>query len=470
MQEHAPPPTPSTSRRSGCGGRGCGFGCGGCLLAIVLATVLTVGGGWWFFVVQASAAVSAPATLIVINQPLSVDGHPGIPGEALNAGDSVTAGAGGHGAIEFPDGSYTKLAPGTTVQVDNVQLQRDGNLQAASLLEKVGRTFTNVQHLSSGASFTVAGHSVDAAVRGTQFEVLVRPDGTNRIWVFVGTVKVTGKTGATLHAGQEIDADASGNLSNLRSNQFDLQDPFPLVAECTAAISGAGNTAGTAQLTTGDDLTAGQTAETDYYSSGGDLNLELCYPGSLMSVTVTDPAGRQFTRQGPSPVAIHVPNGIAGTYRAVVRAVAVAAGGEPYAVAFATDERCAAANVDSGGVVRETLSNSQMSTVLAESGTSGITIFVQGTSSSSARIVYYSNLGGLSLSWTIDFYAATPNLGAVITQVTVHGINVTTQVVTRLSSLGAASISSIPSGFVVDRVYSCTGPNNDGMAVIEGHR
>jgi hypothetical protein len=95
---------------------------------------------------------------------------------------------------------------------------------------------------------------------------------------------------------------------------------------------------------------------------------------------------------------------------------------------------------------------------------------VDGTSATSARIVYASNLGGVPISWTIDFYAATPNLGAVITQVTVRGINVTTQVVTNLSSFGGQSISSIPSGYIVDRVYSCASANGDGMMVVEGHR
>jgi hypothetical protein len=54
--------------------------------------------------------------------------------------------------------------------------------------------------------------------------------------------------------------------------------------------------------------------------------------------------------------------------------------------------------------------------------------------------------------------------------VTVRGINVTTQVVSRLSSLGANSITSMPTGFIVDRVYSCNGPGGDDMMVIEGHR
>jgi hypothetical protein len=145
-------------------------------------------------------------------------------------------------------------------------------------------------------------------------------------------------------------------------------------------------------------------------------------------------------------------------------------GGEAYAVSFATDAPCSSDNVDTGGVVRETLSNSQMSNALAEAGTSGVTIYVSGTSSTSARIVYYSNVAAVPVLWIIDFYAATPDLGAVITQVTVHGIDVKTELISTFSSFGGHSITSIPSGFVVDRVYSCAAANGDNLMVVEGHR
>jgi hypothetical protein len=161
--------------------------------------------------------------------------------------------------------------------------------------------------------------------------------------------------------------------------------------------------------------------------------------------------------------------GPAGRYRAIVHARDVSPA-EAFVVSLATDAPCSSGNVDSGGTVRETLSNSQIATALAESGSSGVTIYVQGTSPTSARVVYYSDVGGMPLSWTIDFYAATPNLGAVITQVTVRGINVTTQLISNLSSFGGHSISSIPSGFVVDRVYSCAALSGDNMMVVEGHR
>ena len=468
------PPSPVLQQRAAVpakpsGGRSCfGCGCGGCLVIVILVVLLIGGGGWWFFVVQASAAVTAPASLVVINQPVTVEGHPGTPGELLNAGNTVATGEAGHGAIDFPDGSYLRMAPNTTVQVTNIQLQRNGNLQAIEVQQKVGRTFANVAHLANGASFKVDGHAVSAAVRGTQFEILVRPDHTNRIWVFVGVVTVSGKTTATLTAGQEIDADANGNFTNRRANQFDPTDPFPLAAQCSAATSG-GNTAGTMDAADGPTLTGGQSAENDYYSPGGNLTIALCYPGSLMSVTVTDPSGATTTRQGSPPIKFTIPNGPPGVYKAVVRAVSVPSGGEAYSVAFATDAPCSPGSVDTGGVVRETLSNSQISTALAESGSSGVTLYVQGASATSARLVYYSDLNGAQVSWTIDFYAATPDLGAVITQVTVHGINVTTQVISNLSAI-SGSVTAIPAGFVVDRVYSCAGPGGDNMMVVEGHR
>ena len=435
---------------------------------MLLAGLLAFGSGYYFLVVQAQAAVSAPAALAVINQPVSVDGNPGIPGESLNAGNTVQTGTGGHAAIQFPDGSFVRLSPDTSVTLTQVQLQKNGNLQSAGVVQKIGRTLTSVQHLAGGASFQVGGHSVSAQVRGTEFEVLVRANGTNLIKVFDGTVTVSGATTVRLTAGQQIDADANGRLSNQRPIQADPQDPYAQAAQCARAVS-QGTTAGTVQTFTGEALATGQTAEVDYDSPGGTLSTALCYPGSFMTLSIIDPAGVEHTsRNGASPVQGNV-SGPPGRYRAIVHAINVP-GGEAYAVSFATNAACVPGNVDTGTVVRQTLSNSQIEKALSDSGSTGITLQVQGTSPTSARIYYYSNLGGMPIQWTIVFYAATPNLGAVITQVTVRGVNVTTTVISKISSLGGNSITSMPAGFIVDRVYSCNGPGGDGMMVIEGHR
>ena len=470
------PPPPSAAvpappaKKRGCAG--CGVGCLGCLGVFVLAVLLAVGGTWYFLVAQVQASVPASAALVVFSAPVEVgrddSGYrTAVPGEPLNAGSSVRTGHGGHAAIQFPDGSFIRLASDTTITVTAAQLNKDGTLQSAGISQKIGRTLSNVQHLISGANFKVGGHSVSAEVRGTEFEVLVRPNGTNKIWVFIGTVTVRGTTSATLTAGQEIDVDANGNLTNQRSNQFETQDPFPLEAQCGGATSTSANNPGTSQTGTVDSITTGQSSEQDYNSPGGNLTVAFCYPGSLMSVTVTDPAGGQHTAQGKSPVMLKIANGPPGLYKAVVRAVDVPAGGEPYALSFATDAACVEGNIDTGGVVRETLSNAQIAQALSQSGASGVTLKVEGTSPHSARIFYSSDLGGTPITWTIDFFAATPNLGVVLTEVTVRGISITTQIVSRLPQ--AAGQAGVSIDFTVDRVYSCNGPGG-GMMVIEGHR
>ncbi len=458
------------AKKGGCAG--CGLGCFGCLGVFVVLALLIAGGGWYFLVVQAQAGIPAPAALVVFSTPVDVGRNDSgyrtaIPGEPLTAGNSVRTGHAGHAAIQFPDGSFIRMSPDTTVSVTAAQLNKDGTLQSAGLQQKVGRTLSNVQHLVSGASYHVGGHSVSAEVRGTEFEILVRANGTNLIKVFVGSVKVAGATSITLNAGQEVDADADGKLSNPRPIQPDTQDPYPQAVQC-AQVASTGTTAGTTQTSSGDNVTTGQTAEQDYDSPGGNLSIAFCYPGSLMSVTVTDPNGGLHSAQGKSPLVIKIANGPPGRYKAIVRGIDVPGAGEPYALSFATDAACVEGNVDTGTVVRQTLSNAQITQALTQSGApSGITLQVQGTSPNSARIYYYSDLGGTSVSWTIDFYAATPNLGVVLTQLTVRGVNITTQIVSRLPQ--ATGQSGVSIDFVVDRVYSCNGPGG-GMMVIEGHR
>ena len=430
----------------------------------VLAVLLAAGGGWYFLVVQASAAVTAPATLVVYNQTVTVNDRPSIAGQALNANDDVKTEPSGHAAIEFPDGSYVRMSSSTEVRITNVQLQKTGSLQAAEVSQKVGRTLVNVQHLAGGASFKIDGHSVSAQVRGTQFEVLVNANLTNLVKVFDGAVAVSGAgRSVTVNAGQEISANANGALGTPRAIQPDPRDPYPLSAQCTRRVLSGNQTPGTLQVSTGDPITTGAAPEVDYDSPGGTLQVALCYPGSTMTLSIFSPDGTEHTSTN------HVA-GPAGHYRAIVHAVNVPTP-EAYVVAFATNAPCVASTGDTGGTtVRETLSNSQIADALAKSGVSGATIQVQGSSPTSAHIVYYSNYGGIEISWTIDFYAATPNLGAVITSVTLRGINVTTQVLSRLGSLGGSSTASIPSDFIVDRVYSCGTSTGDTMMVIEGHR
>ncbi len=457
-------PAPTAPKRSGC--MGCSVGCLGCLGAAVIVVLLMVTGGYFFFIAQAQGGISSPAALLVASTPVDV-GHndsgyqPAKTGQSLDAGTSVRTGDTGRATIQFPDGSLTRLAPSTTVTIQAAQLNGGGTLKSASLAVKVGRTFSVVQKLASGASFAVAGHSVSAQVRGTQFEVAVNHDSSNVIKVFEGTVQVAGQTTITLNAGQQVSADANGRLGSASPIQADASDPYALEQQCNTAAA-QGNTPGTLQTTTG-TISAGQTVEVDYQSSGDTATTALCYPSGFINLTVVDPQGvAHASRSGQPPIVSHIGRS-PGLYKALVRAINVQPG-EPFAVAFASDASCQDNPVDSGGIVRQTLSNAALSASLSKSGVTGITVAIEGTSPTSARLHYGSDL----FSWTIDFYAATPNLGYVFTEVTVRGVNVTTQLVSRINAAGVA-VTSIPQDFTVDRVYSCEGPDGD-MMVIEGHR
>jgi hypothetical protein len=457
---------PAPPKKSGCAG--CSMGCLGCLGVVVILVLLLATGGYFFIVAQANAGVASPAALLVATDPVEV-GHndsgyqPAKSGQSLDAGTSVRTGATGRATIQFPDGSLTRLAPDTTVTIQAAQLNSAGSLKSATLAEKIGRTLSVVQKLAGGASFSVGGHSVSAQVRGTQFEVVVNADFSNVFKVFDGTVVVSGQTTVTLHAGQQVGSDPNGRLGAPGALGPDSQDPYALDRQCTNAVS-QGTTAGTVQTTVGGPISTDQSAEVDYNSAGGTVTVALCWPGSFMTLTVTDPTGTAHSSRSASGTAAHIA-GPPGLWRAIVHAVD--ASNELFAVSFATDAGCSGETVDSGGFVRQILSNGELARNLSQSGSSGITVQVQGTSPTSARVYYSYSGSGLSFSWTIDFYAATPDLGFVFTQVIVNGVNITTQLVSRLNAAGAA-VTSVPQDYVVDRVYSCNGPDGDTM-IIEGH-
>ena len=95
--------------------------------------------------------------------------------------------------LALPDGTLMRLASATTITLDSAHFTKTGTLHDAKILQQVGRTFTNVQHLVSGATFQVAGQSATATVRGTKFEVYIKSDGTMTVKLFEGTLDFDGK-------------------------------------------------------------------------------------------------------------------------------------------------------------------------------------------------------------------------------------------------------------------------------------
>src|SRR6202140_3109241 len=153
-------------------------------LIIVLLVVLLLAGAAFFWLNSAAqAAVNATATLTVY-QPAVTLAHQGgtffegATGAIVEPGDSVKTDTKGRAAIQLPDGTITRLAGDTQITLTSAHFAKSGSLHDVSILQKAGRTFTNVQHLVAGASFKVAGQCAVASVRGTKFEVMMNADGS----------------------------------------------------------------------------------------------------------------------------------------------------------------------------------------------------------------------------------------------------------------------------------------------------
>jgi hypothetical protein len=451
------PPPPRRRRRDGCLG---------CLVIILLVLVLAVAG-----VVVLNSAVNAgapaPASVVIFAQTVhSKHGNaaygPARSGEVLSAGDSLKTVDLGRAAIQFSDGSLTRLAPGTEVTVDQAQLQKSGALGQVSLTQRAGRTLSTVQRLINGGGFKVNGNSTSAEVRGTRFEVFLAPDRSVVFKLFNGRLKVTAPGGAvTLTSAQQVTVNPQGQLGTVGPLQNDSEDPFniELAAEDGAAT---GTTPGTSQSSApAANLATGASTTSTYFSGGGDLVAELGYPGSLFKLCVAQPAGAQVCAQTPSPIRVVIPNGAAGAYKVTVTALHVPAEGEPYFLTVATRSPCQSGAIEANGVVRETLSATDLVQNLKAGGVSDVSANVSAASSAGAVISGHLNMQGFGVSGTAVVYAVPPNIAVVVTAAKINGVAVPPSQALRFSK---QNLSSIPLGFDVDRVYSC----ND-VVVIEGH-
>jgi len=433
---------------------------------IVLVLVLA-GVGVVFVSNAANAGAPAPASVVIFSQTVqskhaAAAYAPATSGEVLSAGDSLKTVNLGRAAIQFSDGSLTRLAPGSEVTVDQAQLQKSGSLGQVTLTQRAGRTLSTVQRLASGGGFKVNGNSTSAEVRGTLFEVFTAADRSVLFKLFNGKLQVTAPGGAVaLAAGQQVTVNPQGQPGPVGPIQNDPNDPFNIQQ---AAENGAatGTTPGTVQSSAPPaNLAAGASTTTTYFSGGGDLVAELGYPGSLFKLCVTPPAGAPVCAQTGSPIRVVVPNGVAGAYKITVTAVQVPAGGEPYFLSVATNSPCKSGSIESNGVVREALSATELVQSLKEGGVTDVSAHVSAASPTSAVISGSLSVQGFSGSGTAVVYAVPPNLAIVVTAATINGFAVPPSQALRFSQ---QNLSSIAVGFDVDRVYSC-----GDIVVIEGH-
>lgn len=444
----------------------------GCLRPIVtlLVIVALVGGGLFWLSAAAQAGANASAVLTVFTPAVSVARGGGAyaavaTGTLVQPGDSVKTDATGRGSIQFPDGSLMRLASATEITLTSAHFAKDGNLHDATITEKIGRTLSSIQRLAGGATYRVAGQSASASVRGTKFEVLVKPDGSMVVKLFEGQLDFDGKNHVHLKAGQQATADPQGNVGTPGPIQADPSDPFGGELDASQATSTA-TTAGTEQDFVGPPMHNGDQQQYTYsYAGGGLLRAALGYPGSLFRLEVVAPDGVTHPKTGPTPVVVTVDPAPPGIYKINVIAVSgVDPGGEVPFLSIAVFEPCVSATIEVNKAVRHAYTGKDLAAALPVSGLSNVNISIEGSSISGAIITGTGSYSAISLGGTVVLYAHGGFIGIVPVAASVFGFNLPAdRLASQLASSAGYDLSNINPGFVVDRLFTCS-----GVLIIDG--
>src|SRR2546422_6841918 len=438
------------------------------LLIVFVILVLIVVGVVVCLNVAASAQVNASATLTVY-QPAASTSHNGTDfvaattGAVVQAGDSVQTDIKGRAAITLPDGTLTRLASATTIKLDAAHFGKAGNLHDVTFSQKVGRTFTNVQHLASGATFDVKGNSATASVRGTKFEIYILPDGTMTVKVFVGTVILHNATGSvTINAGQQATASPNGTISQPIAIVPDPNDPFGPALDASNAVA-LGTTPGTEQDFVGAPLHNGEQQQYAYSYAGGSLvKASLGYPGSAMKLTVQAPDNQKYVATGKLPT-VEVHNAPGGIYKIFVDGVSgLGTGGEEPFLAVASVESCASADIEQNGAVHPGDSAQDLINAVNQSGQvsglSNLKLTITDDSAAGAIITGSGTYNGAGWSGTIVIVAHNGVFDIMPTGGAVFGMNVPAQqIVQQIAAAIGQDPSNIKPGFVIDPLVTPQG-------------
>ena len=430
-------------------------------LILVVAVVVVV---VWLNV-AASAQVNASATLTVYQPAASTSSNgsdflTATTGAVVHAGASVKTDAKGRAAITLPDGTLTRLASDTTLKFDSAHFTKSGSLHDVTLSQKIGRTFTNVQHLASGATFDVNGASATASVRGTKFEIYILADGTMTVKVFVGTVRLHNATASVqINAGQQATANPNGTISQPIPIVPDSTDPFGPALAASDAVA-IGTTPGTEQDFIGAPLHNGEQQQYTYSYAGGSLiKASLGYPGSAMKLTVQAPDNQKYVATGTLPT-VEVHNAPPGVYKIIVDGVSGlgTAGEEPF-IAVASLESCASADVQQNGAVHRGYTSQDLIDAVQSgqvSGISNLKLKINDDSAAGAIITGGGTYNGVGWSGSVVLVAHNGVLDIMPTGGSVFGMNVPAQqVVQQIAAAIGQDPSNLSPGFMVDRLFTC---------------
>jgi hypothetical protein len=432
------------------------------LLTALLLLIVVVAGGIYWLNLSAQAAVNVSATLTVYQPAASVarsggDYSTATTGEQVQAGDKVKTDEKGRAAIQLPDGTLTRLASQTELTLDAAQFAKNGNLHDVKITERIGRTFTSVQHLVSGATFQIAGQSAVASVRGTRFEVYIKADGTMTVKLFDGELDFDGKNHVHLTSGQQATADPQGNIGPAGPIQPDPDDPFGPAVAASAAVS-AGTTPGTEQDFIGAPLHNGEQQKYTYSYAGGSLvKASLGYPGSSMQLKVQAPDGQMYTGNGHSPIVVEIKNAPAGIYNLFVVGVSGlgTAGEEPF-LAVAAVEQCASSDIDRNGAVERGYAAKDLAASVQVSGLTNLHVTIAPTSPAGAVVTGTGTYNGVSWTGSVLLVAHSGAIEIIAVGGTVFGVNVPAQqIVRQIGTAIGQDPTKVSPGFSVDRLFAC---------------
>ena len=142
--------------------------------------------------------------------------QPGTDGAALNEGDIITTGPDGRAAIEYFDGSLTRLDFNTTFELVTLEtIDNEAGSKVIEASQTEGNSYNRVAELTDAESrFDIETPTATASVQGTVYAVLVSPDGSTTIATIDGTVMVPSGDGfVKVVAGTLVVVGADGSVS-----------------------------------------------------------------------------------------------------------------------------------------------------------------------------------------------------------------------------------------------------------------
>jgi PKD repeat protein len=193
------------------------------LALLLVGTVLIFSDG--------TASAKQIATLRLIDGEVAVQHgddalQPGEEGESLREGDIVHTGSDGRAAIEYFDGSLTRLDYGTMFSLETLETLRNPAESTVILGgQTTGNSYNRVAELTdAGSRFEVETPTATASVRGTVYALLV-DQGSTTIAVIEGLVTASGASGSVdVSAGKMVVVDADGSIGPIQDISQELLD------------------------------------------------------------------------------------------------------------------------------------------------------------------------------------------------------------------------------------------------------